>query len=153
MHEADESYMGYFDAANLILLLNALLESERAVARLALAIANEANAGPIAELMQSVHTDEAHCCALLNEHITRLGGMASDKIDSFHEEAMAIVDFRERILFLNRCQSRVVRTLTETLPRVRDDKLRLDLAAMLGTHEANIARANDVADNVASGSA
>ena len=71
--------------------------------------------------------------------------MASDKTGAFHDEAMAIVDLPERILFLNRRQSWVVQTLTETLPRVRDDELRSDLAAMLRTHEANIGRANDVA--------
>ena len=65
MHEADESYMGYLGAAELILLLNALLEAERAVARVALAIADEAKTGPIAALMQALHAEEARCCAML----------------------------------------------------------------------------------------
>jgi hypothetical protein len=57
---------------------------------------------------------------------------------------MAIGDLAERVLFLNHRQLWVVQTLNETLPRVRDDRLRADLAAMLRAHEANIARANEV---------
>jgi hypothetical protein len=36
-----------------------------------------------------------------------------------------------------------VRKLREMLPRVRDDRLHADLAEMLQSHEANIARTND----------
>jgi hypothetical protein len=35
----------------------------------------------------------------------------------------------------------VVRELRRTLPRVRDDALHADLAAMLASHEVNIRRA------------
>ncbi len=144
MHEADASYMGYLDAAELISLLNVLLEAERANASVARAIANEAKTGPLADLMHAIHADEERSCKMLNEHVAKLGGVASAKAGVSHGEATAIVDPAERIQFLVHRQSWIVQTLNETLPRVRDDRLRADLAAMLRTHEANIARANDV---------
>jgi hypothetical protein len=52
-------------------------------------------------------------------------------------------DLRERIAFLNRGQGWVVRKLREMLPRVRDDRLHVDLSAMLRSHEVNIDLAND----------
>jgi hypothetical protein len=58
---------------------------------------------------------------------------------------MALADLADRITFLNRGQGWVVRKLHEMLPRVRDNRLHADLAAMLRSHEANIALARNVA--------
>ena len=51
---------------------------------------------------------------------------------------MAISDVAERLAFLNRGQGWVVRKLERLLPRVRDDALHADLAAMLKSHQDNI---------------
>ena len=51
---------------------------------------------------------------------------------------MAISDVAERLAFLNRGQGWVVRKLERLLPRVRDDALHADLAAMLESHRDNI---------------
>ena len=78
-----------------------------------------------------------------NRHIKTLGETPSAKVGDFYNKAMAIADLGGRVAFLNRGQGWVVRKLREMLPRVRDDRLHADLAEMLQSHEANVARTND----------
>jgi nitronate monooxygenase len=135
--------MGYAGRAELVGFLNELLEAERAGARVTLKSAREAGAGPVAKLLWTIQRDEARWCAMLIRHIKTLGETPSAKVGAFYNKAMAIADLGERVAFLNRGQGWVVRKLREMLPRVRDDRLHADLAEMLQSHEANIARTND----------
>lgn len=104
MHEADDAYMGYAGKDELIAFLNALLEAERAGARVTLESAHAAGSGPIAELMHTIQRDEAHWCAMLARHIKALGAIPSPTVGAFYGKAMAIPDLGERIVFLNRGQ-------------------------------------------------
>lgn len=148
MHEVGESYMGYLDQEALIIFMNVLLGAERDIARVALASANEAKTEQIAGLMQAVQRDESRWCAMLAQRIKALGGVPSEEEGAFFEKAMGTADLSERVLFVKRSLSSVVRALAETLPRVRDDHLRSELAEMRFAHEAIIAHANDVASGL-----
>jgi hypothetical protein len=120
-------------------------DTERAGARVTLESARAAGIGPIADLMQMVHRDEARRCAMLLRHIKAFGETLSPKTGAFYDKAMAIARLGDRITFLNRGQGWVVRKLCDMPPRVRDQGLHSDLAEMLRSHETNIALANDVA--------
>ena len=141
MQEAGDDYMGYADRNELTSFLNELIEAERAGARVTLDSSRAAGVGSTAKLLRAIQRDEARWCAMLVRHVKALGERPSAKTGAFYEKAMAIADLEQRILFLNRGQSWVVRRLREMLPRVRDDQLQGDLAAMLRSHEANIALA------------
>jgi hypothetical protein len=143
MHEAGDTYMGYAGKSELIALLNELLEAERAGARVTLETARAAGSGPIAELMQAIQRDEARWCAMLAGQIKTLDETPSQKVGAFYDKAMAVVDLGERVAFLNRGQSWVVRKLREILPRIRNNPLHADLTEMLRSHEANLGRADD----------
>ncbi|MDE2465665.1 MAG: hypothetical protein KGO02_18410 [Alphaproteobacteria bacterium] len=145
MHEADDAYMGYAGKDELIAFLNALLETEDAVARVTRESANAAGSGPIADLMAAIQKDEAHFCEILTRHIKVLGAIPSPPVGVLYGKAMAVPDLRERIAFLSRGQGWVVRKLREILPRVRDNQLHSDLSEMLRSHEANIALADELA--------
>ncbi len=145
MHEAPDAYMGYAAAPELHDFLNELLEAERAGARVTLESARAAHEVRFADLLRAIHRDEARWCAMLARHLEARGATPSTKVGAFYDKAMAIADLRERIVFLNRGQGWVARKLREMLPRVRDEALRADLAQMLGSHESNIALANDLA--------
>jgi hypothetical protein len=86
--------------------------------------------------------DEARWCAMLLKWIAHLEGAASLRVGAFYEKCLAIADLPERAAFINRGQGWVVRKLREMLPRTRDDAMHADFAAMLKSHEVNIARAN-----------
>jgi Domain of unknown function (DUF6306) len=144
MHKADEAYMGYAGKDELIAFLKELLEAERAGARVTLESARAAGSGAIAELMRTIQQDEARWCGMLLRRLKALGDAPSSKVGAFYDKAMAVADLGERITFLNRGQGWVVRKLREMLPRVRDNQLHADLTAMLRSHEANIALANEV---------
>ena len=137
--DADERYMGGIGREELSAALNELLEAERAGARVAQQSARGAPAA-VAALLRAIQHDEAHWCALLTGAIRRLGGKPSRRTGEFHAKAMAIDDLPARLDFLNRGQRWVVRRLQALLPRLRDDRLLADLAAMLAAHEDNIAR-------------
>ncbi|HUB96844.1 MAG TPA: DUF6306 domain-containing protein [Stellaceae bacterium] len=145
MHEADDVYMGYAGRDELVETLTGLIEAERAGTHIAIESARGAEPGAYAAFLRDLQDDEAHWCAMLAGHLRRLGATPSSKVGDFFGKAMAIADLRERILFVNRGQGWVARKLREILPRVRDDGLHADLAAMLRSHETNIARANEVA--------
>ena len=138
MHESNDGYMRYADNPELVAFCNELLEAERAGARVTLESAQAIGVGPIAELMKTIHHDEARWCAMLLRQIKALGGIPSAKVGAFYDKAMAIVDLSERIVLLNRGQNWVVRALRAMLPRVRDPDLRANLTEMLQSHEANV---------------
>ena len=141
-HEGGDAYMGFATAAELAVFLNELLEAERAGTTVARLSAEQAGDGPFRDLLRDIHHDEARWCAMLLKQLKRLDAPASAKVGAFSEKALAIEALPERIAFLNRGQAWVVRKLREMLPKVRDDALHRDLADMLVSHEANIARAS-----------
>jgi|GEM_PF-62795 len=116
----------------------ALLEGERAGARVTLGTTLEAHDADIRALAMSIHRDEAHWCGVLFAAIKRLGGEPSSGTGAFYDKAMAIGDLASRLAFLNRGQAWVVRSLREMLPKVKDEALYRDLDAMLKAHERNI---------------
>jgi predicted metal-dependent hydrolase len=77
---------------------------------------------------------------MLLRSIKALDGTPSSATGAFWGKAMAIDDLEQRLTFLNRGQSWVVRRLQALIPRIGDARLRTDLAAMLEAHHANIER-------------
>jgi len=138
MAEADDVYMGYAGRDELVEHLNALLEAERAGAKVALASSRMPATRTYTALMRTVRADEARWCAMLAEQITRLEAAPSRKTGAFREKALAIADPFDRLAFLNRGQAWVVRKLEEMLPRVRDEQLHGALKEMLESHRHNI---------------
>jgi hypothetical protein len=146
-HQADDAYMGYATKIEIAAFLNELLEAERAGTGVALQSAEAAGGTPFGSLLSDIHRDEARWCAMLLRQLKALGEPASSRVGAFQEKAMAIEGLPERIAFLNRGQGWVVRKLREMMPKVRDDGLHRDLADMLQSHEANIARAAEALES------
>ncbi|GLT01123.1 hypothetical protein GCM10007897_25140 [Sphingobium jiangsuense] len=128
----------------LVAALDELLEAERAGARVALASIRDASGEALAALMRHVRGDEARWCAMLSRHVRRLGARPSRRTGAFYGKAMAIADPWERLAFLNRGQSWVVRRLEALLPQVEEEGLRADLLDMLESHRVNIEQAADL---------
>lgn len=124
----------------LVLALNELLEAERAGTRVTLQTGAELTDPALKALIGEVQHDEAHWCAVLSKAIRSLDGTPSTVTGAFHGKAMAIADLPARLAFLNRGQGWVVRRLQALLPRIDDQALHAELAAMLARHEENIAR-------------
>jgi len=143
--DAGDVYLGYASREELIDFCNLLLEAERAGARITARTAVEASDHATRELMRAIQRDETACCAMLLKWIGHLGGTPSDRVGDFYGKCLAIADLRERIAFINRGQGWVVRRVREMLPKIRDDAMHADFEAMLGTHEVNIARAEQLA--------
>jgi hypothetical protein len=139
--EADDVYMGYAGREEIVTALNELLEAERAGAKVALPSSTSEGPASYLALMRQVRADEARWCAMLSRQIKRLGAAPSRKTGAFKDKALAISDPAERLAFLNRGQSWVVRKLEALQPRIRDDGLHRDLREMLDSHQANIAQA------------
>jgi nitronate monooxygenase len=142
LREVDATYAGHLTAAELIEILNELLEGERAGARATIRFVSESHDPRLRTLMRKISIDEARCCAMLAGHVRALGGMPSAETGAFYTRLTAISDVRERLVFLNRGQGWVVRKLQGVLRCVRDDRLYDDLKTMRRDHEANIRRCN-----------
>lgn len=136
----ESTYAGYLSDAELIELLNALLEGERAGNKVAEAFIAESQSPEVRGLLEGIKRDEARFAAMLARFVKKLGGTPSERIGGFYDKAMAIEGFGARLAFLNRGQGWVVHKLQEALPRVRDDRVHAALKGMLGAHEINIAR-------------
>ncbi|WP_374298045.1 5-formyltetrahydrofolate cyclo-ligase [Sphingomonas sp.] len=140
MHELDPARLGYLGRMELLGLLGELLEGERAGARSVGRMSVESGATEIAATLRDVARDEARFCAMLTNHIRRLGGEPSLATSAFYDKVMALDQPHMRIDLLNRGQGWVVRKLRETLLRIDDLALRMDLQVMLAVHERNINR-------------
>ena len=138
--EAGDAYAGYATRDELVSCLNALLEAERAGARITAHMAVQAEEPGLSALMRQIHDDEARWCTMLLECIETLNGQPSPRVGDFCEKCLAIEDLNARAAFINRGQGWVVRKLREILPRVRSDELHARLSAMLKSHEENIVR-------------
>lgn len=141
--EANDAYMGYADAAEVVAALNSLLGAERAGTQVALATRKGADDPALAAFMAGIEKDEAHWCAMLKKEIEARSGTASTVRGDFYEKAMAIADPAERLRFLNRGQAWVVRKIEALCPRLRDDGLHRALTEMAERHRFNIAVTDD----------
>lgn len=135
-HEMEDSYMGFAPVDELVARLNALLEAERAGARLALGLA--AGAGGLQPLMIALHRDAVRWCGVLAAAIDRRGAVASSRTGALYAEAMACPDAAARLARLGRGQARMAAALRALLPTIRDDALHAELAAMLAACERRI---------------
>ena len=81
--------------------------------------------------MRPAYEEDTRFCALLKKHLARLGGVAAKETEALYREAMAISRLDDRAEHLALAQFQLVQTLAEMTPRVRDDKLRSDLADAL----------------------
>jgi hypothetical protein len=139
-HEVDPAQPGYASREDILVLLNQLLEAERAGARGARDMVALADGAPTRQALRDVARDEARFCAMLFGHITRLGGTPSRRTGAFHEKLAALETLDDRLQLLNRGQGWVVRKLADAVPTIADNALRADLQAMLDAHTGNIAR-------------
>ena len=144
MHELDPSFLGYLNRDEIIILLNRLLEGERAGARGVAEMCKSVDNSQTKSVLRDVARDEGRFCTMLTSHISRLGGGASHGTGAFYQKLVAVDDFTERLELLNRGQGWVVRKLREALPRIDDTTLHRDLNEMLAVHERNIERCNDL---------
>jgi 5-formyltetrahydrofolate cyclo-ligase len=142
MHELDRPALGYLTQAEVLALLQELLEGERAGARALGAMSGQDAASSSRTFLRDIAMDEARCCAMLTRHIVRLGGTPSRRTGAFYDKLMGVGDPAQRLDLLNRGQGWVVRKLRDSLGRIHDDALHRDLTEMLDIHERNIASCN-----------
>ena len=137
-------FPGYFGDASLapevVARLNALLEAERAGAKVLRLLARELpDDAPARALLESVCDDEGDNAVALYRTIRRLGGEASAVTGAFVEKTLAIEGLEARLRFVNTGQQWVVRKIDELLPLVHDGAARAMLDAMRQSHRGNIA--------------
>ena len=124
----------------LTLLLNTLLEAERAGAKVLAAFLDDYERDtPAWNQLVAVQRDEATNCAILIDLIQRVnGGEPSHETGDFVAKALAVQGKAARLRFLNRGQQWVARKINEALPRVGQDFVRGTLLAMQESHLLNI---------------
>jgi nitronate monooxygenase len=126
---------------DLVLLLNELLEAERAGAKLLADWMAQAPPGSaLQEGLKAVQRDEARNCALLIRHLRDLGGEPSNATGAFYDKALAIRNWRARLDFLNRGQGWVARRIAAALPQLPASATRAMLQEMHVSHVKNIAQ-------------
>ena len=118
--------------------LNELLEAERAGARVLLETAHQNSLQNLVLPINEIQRDEVRWCNMLMNVIQSLDIEPSRKTGAFYEKAIAILDLKERLIFINRGQSWVVRRLSEIIPRIQDVNIRKQLEEMRNAHVDNI---------------
>jgi Domain of unknown function (DUF6306) len=130
---------------DLVVLLNELLEAERAGARLLADWMAEAPMGSaLHERLKAVQRDEATNCAILIRHLQQAGGVPSTATGAFYGKALAIKDWRARLDFLNRGKGWVGERIAAALPQLPESPARAMLQEMHDSHVTNIASCDSV---------
>lgn len=118
-------------------LLNALLEAERAGARLLAAWMDELPPRtPAWEQLRTVQREEARNCAVLIHLLLAAGLAPSTRTGRFYDKGLAIRGWEARLAFLGRGQAWVARRIAEALPGVADPQARRLLQSMHDSHLA-----------------
>lgn len=121
-------------------LLNVLLESERAGAKVLAAYASDMPlAAEARTVLLRVQRDESGNCATLMKLLSALRIPASRHTGGFLGKALSVRGARARLEFLNRGQAWVARKIEEAMPRITEPAVRAALETMLDSHLANIA--------------
>lgn len=139
-HEFDSAVSAHLNRAELLVLLNELLEGERAGARGLIEMQRECTDPELVQLLHDVAKDEARYCAMLGAHCTRLGAAPSRATGVFLDKLRARATVAEKFALLDRGQSAVVFRLDSILWRIDDPALRVDLVEMREVHIKNIER-------------
>lgn len=120
--------------------LNALLEAERAGAKVLAILRDELDArAPLRGLLERLQKDEGSNAVVLYKTIQRLGGAASHETGAFVHKTLACDGLEARLRFLNKGQAWVVRKIDEVLPDIEDGEVRAMLESMRRSHVDNIA--------------
>lgn len=123
----------------LVVLLNRLLEAERAGAQVLREFRKEYEVGSKANLdLQAIQGDEAANCAVLVDLIRQLNAHPSLETGAFLDKALAVQGKAERLEYLNRGQEWVVRKIREALSLAPDAHAADALQKMLESHVRNI---------------
>ena len=118
--------------------LNELLEAERAGARATLETAQQLIDIELINIVTNIQIDEIRWCKMLIKLIRGLDVPPSTKTGEFYDKAIAISDTAERLIFINRGQSWVVKRLQILIPRINEISIRENLQIMLEAHQENI---------------
>lgn len=121
-------------------LLNLLLETERAGARLLGAFLNELT--PEADAwarLCAIQRDEARNCGVLIDLLREMALEPSMATGDFHHKATTTEGWRQRFEFFNQGQMQVAARIAANLPRIPRSKCKDALQAMHDSHLANIA--------------
>jgi hypothetical protein len=145
MDEADPAYFGYLGRAELVDLLNLLLECERARARGVAALVGRTADPDVRDALREIAADEARFCAMLSGHIKGLLGTPSEETGGFYRKLVALDALDAQLDLLDRGQSWVADKLREALPKISQAGLHRDLSEMLVAHDRNIDRARRLA--------
>lgn len=125
--------------AELVELLNVLLEAERAGAKALAELMNDYERDtPAWRQLSAVQRDEAKNCAILMDLVRQAKGVPSSETGDFIAKLLAVQGKVPRLKFLNRGQSWVARKIDEALPRLGGSFALAPLAAMLESHLLNI---------------
>lgn len=128
----------------ILVLLNSLLEAERAGARAVSMLSHQTDDTDDRKTLRNIAVDEGRFCAMLTKHIIRLDGLPSIKTGEFLDKVISLECFEERLTLLDRGQSWVVRKIQGVLSRISDERLHGDLLDMLKVHENNIEQAASI---------
>ena len=139
--------------AEVCALLNALLEAERAGAKvLAAYLAEQALPAGLRPELARIQRDESRNCAVLMRLLRRMGAEATRRTGGFFNAALAIDGVRERLEFLNRGQGWVAKRLAAAMPRIVERDVQAALHAMHDSHAANIRACDALLDGLQAGS-
>lgn len=140
-HEFEQSWLS---TEEIISLLNELIAGERAGAVGIIEMAKNTPEPDYNELLQEVAKDEAHFCAMLSHHVTRLGGEPNRDTGVFAEKLARRETLNDKLALLDKGQSVVVKMLSDAIPAIEDQQLRKDLTTMRDVHVVNINRCNEL---------
>jgi len=120
-------------------LLNVLLESERAGARLLREYVEQLpRDSELRGALHAIQRDEARNCLALLELLRAAGVEPSMATGEFYGKGLEIAGWPERLEFLNRGQSWVARRISAALARIPSAAGREALRAMDDSHRINI---------------
>lgn len=114
-----------------------LLSAERAGVQVATASIVEAQTDLQRRVLEQVHRGEADSCKRLRECLMLLGAEAGHERGAFFEKCMAIANLGDRLELIDRGQRWVIRKLEALLASVEHPEIRVQLEAVLRTHEIN----------------
>ena len=121
----------------LAVLLNELLESERAAVRVASETFSTSPEFQLRHVVSSIRLKGARRCSVLSTAVRSLDAAPSRRTSSLYDEALAVCDVKDRLKFLNRSQEWITRKLQTLIPTISDPKIKHDLTMLLCSREVD----------------
>lgn len=129
--DADDNYVGYAPREEVLHFLGLCLAIKKVSARATIGLATALKNDQARKAVRRIYQDDAECCQCILETLTSLGGEPSREAGCLDQTVPSCDGVFERLSFVQQQQERIIKLVSQMLPRIGNDDVYSCLESLL----------------------